>query len=114
MNCIQIILSLVFEGLCVSNFFALQNVEKCGVEDVEDELTDEEAMVTEGERSVLVVSDSPSSPAEKHKPVQEEEELASLLLAKSPLDLADMVAFYEDLDYPFFEKVLLAILKCKL
>lgn len=75
-----------------------------GDKDVEDELGEEEAMETEGERSVLVLSDSHVSPSEKHKPVQEEEELAALLLAKSPLDLAYMVLFYEDLDYPILRR----------
>lgn len=64
-------------GFNVSDFLPLQDVEKGGAEDVE-----EEAMVTEGKRSVMLLSDSHISSSAKHKPVQEEEELAALLLAK--------------------------------
>lgn len=38
---------------------------------------------------MLVLSDSPTALAVRHKPTQDEEELAALLLAKSPLQFAD-------------------------
>ncbi|CAN7054043.1 unnamed protein product [Brassica oleracea var. botrytis] len=54
-----------------------------------DDLTDEEDGKCLGDRSVLVLSDSPTALAVRHKPTQDEEELAALLLAKSPLQFAD-------------------------
>ncbi|CAN7012957.1 unnamed protein product [Brassica rapa subsp. trilocularis] len=73
-----------------------------------DDLTYEDAAeVKEGSRTV-VLSDSPTEVAPKHVPVADEEELAALLLAKSPLALQEMVPLNEDVDYPFFERVLQA------
>ncbi|CAN6985771.1 unnamed protein product, partial [Brassica oleracea var. botrytis] len=42
--------------------------------------------------------------AEAKEEMVDEEELAALLLAKSPLALQEMVPFYEDVDNPFFER----------
>ncbi|KAF3543495.1 hypothetical protein DY000_02008997 [Brassica cretica] len=73
-----------------------------------DDLTDEDvAEAKEGCRTV-VLSDSPTELAPKHVPVADEEELAALLLAKSPLALQEMVPLIEDVDYSFFERVLQA------
>lgn len=70
-----------------------------------DDLTDDE---TPSQKGVVDVSDSPIARSERHKPVEQEEELAALLLAKNAYALADMVPFYEECDYPFFERVLQA------
>ncbi|KAF8097014.1 hypothetical protein N665_0297s0023 [Sinapis alba] len=64
-----------------------------------EELTDEEM-------SVLDVSDSPVTQSERHRPVAQEEELAAVLLARDPYIVSDIVPFYDDCDFPFFEKVL--------
>ncbi|KAF8091400.1 hypothetical protein N665_0446s0019 [Sinapis alba] len=64
-----------------------------------EELTDEEM-------SVLDVSDSPVTQSERHMPVAQEEELAAVLLARDPYIVSDIVPFYDDCDFPFFEKVL--------
>ncbi|CAF1831415.1 BnaC04g15650D [Brassica napus] len=71
-----------------------------------DDMTDGETEQKEGETGVMILSDSPTPMTARHIPVAEEEELASLLLAKSYYDLADMVPVIEDRDYPFFERVL--------
>ncbi|KAF8117709.1 hypothetical protein N665_0008s0063 [Sinapis alba] len=61
------------------------------------------------ENKVLDVSDSsPCRTTEKHKPVEKEEELAALLLAKEAFSLANLVPAAEDSDYQFFESVLIA------
>ncbi|CAH8328528.1 unnamed protein product [Eruca vesicaria subsp. sativa] len=54
------------------------------------------------------VSDSLAPSQVKHRPGEEDEQLAALLLAKDQYTFPDMVPFYEDCDYPFFEKVLTA------
>ncbi|KAF8092683.1 hypothetical protein N665_0405s0009 [Sinapis alba] len=64
-----------------------------------EELTDEEM-------SVLDVSDSPVTQSERHMPVAQEEELATVLLSRDQYTVSDIVPFYEDCDFPFFEKVL--------
>ncbi|KAF8109298.1 hypothetical protein N665_0098s0026 [Sinapis alba] len=46
--------------------------------------------------------------SERHKPVVDEEELAVVLLSKDQYQVPDIVPFYEDCDYRFFERVLLA------
>lgn len=71
-----------------------------------EDMTDGETEQKEGEKGVMILSDSPTPMTARHVPVAEEEELASLLLAKSYYDLADMVPVIEDRDYPFFERVL--------
>ncbi|KAF8109364.1 hypothetical protein N665_0097s0018 [Sinapis alba] len=61
---------------------------------------------TDEEMSVLDVSDSPVTQSERHRPVAQEEELAAVLLARDPYIVSDIVPFYDDCDFPFFEKVL--------
>ncbi|CAG7902310.1 unnamed protein product [Brassica rapa] len=73
-----------------------------------DDLTDEDAAEVKEGSGTVVLSDSPTEVARKHVPVADEEELAALLLAKSPLALQEMVPLNEDVDYPFFERVLQA------
>uniref|UniRef100_M4FF05 Uncharacterized protein n=1 Tax=Brassica campestris TaxID=3711 RepID=M4FF05_BRACM len=73
-----------------------------------DDLTDEDAAEVKEGSGTVVLSDSPTEVAPKHVPVADEEELAALLLAKSPLALQEMVPLNEDVDYPFFERVLQA------
>ncbi|CAN7084811.1 unnamed protein product [Brassica oleracea var. botrytis] len=67
-----------------------------------DDLTDEDAAEAKEGCRTVVLSDSPTELAPKHVPVADEEELAALLLAKSPLALQEMVPLIEDVDYPFF------------
>lgn len=72
-----------------------------------DNEEDEEAV--EVDKEVMEVSDSsPCKKMEKHKPVESEGDLASLLLAKEPFSMDKIVPEVEDNDYPFFESVLLA------
>ena len=73
-----------------------------------DDLTDEDAAEAKEGCRTVILSDSPTELAPKHVPVADEEELAALLLAKSPLALQEMVPLIEDVDYPFFERVLQA------
>ncbi|KAF8054192.1 hypothetical protein N665_1341s0008, partial [Sinapis alba] len=82
------------------------------VADVGDDTSDEESESDEkdnDEDKVLDVSDSsPCKTTEKHKPVEREEELAALLLAKEGFSLDKLVPETEDSDYQFFESVLIA------
>lgn len=66
-----------------------------------DDLTDEDAAEAKEGCRTVVLSDSPTELAPKHVPVADEEELAALLLAKSPIALQEMVPLIEDVDYPF-------------
>ncbi|CAH8385281.1 unnamed protein product [Eruca vesicaria subsp. sativa] len=58
--------------------------------------------------AVEEVSDSSPPTTVTHRPGEEDEQLAALLLAKDQYSFPDIVPFYEDCDYPFFEKVLTA------
>ncbi|CAN6994473.1 unnamed protein product [Brassica oleracea var. botrytis] len=61
-----------------------------------------------GDEQVMELSDSsPCQRSEKHKPVEREAELASLLLAKEPFTMDKIVPTAEDTDYRFFENVLI-------
>ncbi|KAF8083181.1 hypothetical protein N665_0789s0001 [Sinapis alba] len=73
-----------------------------------DDLTDEEGVKPDVESGVLDVSDSPITTAERHRPVEQEEELAAVLLTKDQFQIPDVVPIYEDCDFPFFERVLKA------
>ncbi|KAF8111921.1 hypothetical protein N665_0071s0060 [Sinapis alba] len=81
-----------------------------GNEDIRsgDDLTNEEVVKPDVESGVLDVSDSPITTAERHRPVEQEEELAAVLLTKDQFQIPDIVPFYEDYDFPFFERVLKA------
>lgn len=58
---------------------------------------------------VTVLTDSPTSVASsKHKPVEAEASLASLLLGKEPFSLANILPGRVDPDFDYFENVLLA------
>ncbi|KAL0714839.1 hypothetical protein Bca4012_021818 [Brassica carinata] len=62
-----------------------------------------------GNQPVTDLSDSSPCPrSEKHKPVEAEAHLASLLLVKPPFSMDQIVSEAEDADFPFFEQVLLA------
>ena len=62
--------------------------------------------------NVLVVSDtSDGGRTERHEPVEQEGELAAVLLAKDQYIVPDIVPTVEDCDYAYFERVLLANLK---
>ncbi|KAG2307293.1 hypothetical protein Bca52824_027041 [Brassica carinata] len=90
--------------------------------EVEEELVSENAEavvpatesveVQDGEESkemVTYLSDSsPCAPSEKHKPVEAEANLASLLLAKADFTLEQIVPDVEDIDFGYFETVLQA------
>ncbi|KAL0713036.1 hypothetical protein Bca4012_020014 [Brassica carinata] len=90
------------------------------IEKVEEELVSEnvEAVVPatesveDGEESkemVTYLSDSsPCARSEKHKPVEAEANLASLLLAKADFTLEQIVPDVEDIDFGYFETVLQA------
>ncbi|XP_033146922.1 uncharacterized protein LOC117133909 isoform X2 [Brassica rapa] len=72
---------------------------------VEGEAVDVDGSVDE---QVMDLSDSsPCQRSEKHKPVEREAELASLLLAKEPFTMDKIVPTAEDTDYRFFENVLI-------
>ncbi|KAH0925215.1 hypothetical protein HID58_017471 [Brassica napus] len=72
---------------------------------VEGEGADVDGSVDE---QVMDLSDSsPCQRSEKHKPVEREAELASLLLAKEPFTMDKIVPTAEDTDYRFFENVLI-------
>ncbi|KAF8100788.1 hypothetical protein N665_0217s0015 [Sinapis alba] len=73
-----------------------------------DDLTDEEVVKPDVESGVLDVSDSPITTAERHRPIEQEEELAAVLLTKDQFQIPDIVPIYEDCDFPFFERVLKA------
>ncbi|CAH8333204.1 unnamed protein product [Eruca vesicaria subsp. sativa] len=61
-----------------------------------------------GVPKITDLSDSSPCPrSEKHRPAESEANLASLLLAKEPFTLAQIVPSVEDADYSYFEKVLL-------
>ncbi|KAF2600562.1 hypothetical protein F2Q68_00009701 [Brassica cretica] len=61
-----------------------------------------------GDEQVMESSDSsPCQRSEKHKPVEREAELASLLLANEPFTMDKIVPTAEDTDYRFFENVLI-------
>lgn len=62
----------------------------------------------DGRAVVMVLSDSPVQLRPRHEPGQDEEQLAALLMAKSLMDLKEMVPMTLDRDYPFFERVLQA------
>lgn len=67
----------------------------------------DEGIPESGDRMVTYVSDSSPCPkSEKHKPVELEQNLASLLLAKEPFTLKQIVPGVEDMDFGYFEKVL--------
>lgn len=62
--------------------------------------------------NVLVVSDtSDGGRTGRHEPVEQEGELAAVLLAKDQYIVPDIVPTVEDCDYAYFERVLLANLK---
>ncbi|KAL0716583.1 hypothetical protein Bca4012_065905 [Brassica carinata] len=72
-----------------------------------DNEDDEQAL--DADKEVMELSDSsPCKRTEKHKPVESEGDLVSLLLAKEPFSMDKIVPEVEDSDYPFFESVLLA------
>lgn len=59
----------------------------------------------------MITCSSDSSPcprSEKHEPAEAEANLASLLLAKEPFSVDQIVPAVEDIDFGYFEKVLLA------
>ncbi|CAH8364124.1 unnamed protein product [Eruca vesicaria subsp. sativa] len=61
-----------------------------------------------GVSKITDLSDSSPCPrSEKHRPAESEANLASLLLAKEPFTLSQIVPSVEDADYSYFEKVLL-------
>ncbi|KAL0846639.1 hypothetical protein Bca101_019885 [Brassica carinata] len=72
----------------------------------------ESVEVQDGEESkemVTYLSDSsPCARSEKHKPVEAEANLASLLLAKADFTLEQIVPDVEDIDFGYFETVLQA------
>lgn len=53
---------------------------------------------------VTCLSDSPSKHSERHQPVEVEADLASLLLAKEPFCVANIVHDSVDPDYAFLRK----------
>lgn len=60
--------------------------------------------------SVIITCSSDSSPcprSEKHEPAEAEANLASLLLAKEPFSIDQIVPAVEDIDFGYFEKVLI-------
>lgn len=58
---------------------------------------------------VTDLSDSSTCPrSEKHKALEAEANLASLLLAKEPFSLDKIVPEGEDVDYGYFEKVMVS------
>ncbi|CAN7003749.1 unnamed protein product [Brassica oleracea var. botrytis] len=77
-----------------------------GVEDVADV-----GAVKASDGSEMITCSSDSSPcprSEKHEPAEAEANLASLLLAKEPFSVDQIVPAVEDIDFGYFEKVLLA------
>ncbi|CAN6893764.1 unnamed protein product [Brassica oleracea] len=74
-----------------------------------EDLTDEEARPETG---VLDVSDtSDVGETVRHEPVEQEAELAAVLLAKDQYNVPEVVPLVEDCDYGMFERVLMANLK---
>ncbi|KAF3494726.1 hypothetical protein DY000_02054102 [Brassica cretica] len=60
-----------------------------------------------GDKQVMELSDSSSCQrSEKYKPVEREADLAALLLAKEPFTMEKLVPTVEDIDFRFFENVL--------
>lgn len=60
-----------------------------------------------GEMITCSSDSSPCPRSEKHKPPEAEANLASLLLAKEPFSIEQIVHAVEDIDFGYFEKVLL-------
>ncbi|CAH8361451.1 unnamed protein product [Eruca vesicaria subsp. sativa] len=80
-----------------------------GDEDLAEEAEDGGVEVNSPERVVYEdVSDSSTPRTEVHKPVEEEEQLAAVLLAKDQIAVPEVVPMLKDSDYPFFERVLKA------
>ncbi|RID62775.1 hypothetical protein BRARA_E01823 [Brassica rapa] len=95
------------EEVCVlqDDTLAVQPVRDGQSSGVEGEAVDVDGSVDE---QVMDLSDSsPCQRSEKHKPVEREAELASLLLAKEPFTMDKIVPTAEDTDYRFFENVLI-------
>ncbi|CAH8375376.1 unnamed protein product [Eruca vesicaria subsp. sativa] len=83
--------------------------EKVGGEEnsVGDVLTEKSNI--SGKEMVTYLSDSSPCPrSEKHKPIELEAGLAALLLAKAPYSLGQIVPAAEDVDFGYFEQVLLS------
>ncbi|CAF1853997.1 unnamed protein product [Brassica napus] len=77
-----------------------------GVEDVADVGA---VKASDGNEMITCSSDSSPCPrSEKHEPAEAEANLASLLLAKKPFSIDQIVHAVEDIDFGYFEKVLLA------
>ncbi|CDY62074.1 BnaC06g41470D [Brassica napus] len=60
-----------------------------------------------GEMITCSSDSSPCPRSEKHEPAEAEANLASLLLAKEPFSIEQIVPAMEDIDFGYFEKVLL-------
>ncbi|KAF3530091.1 hypothetical protein DY000_02039022 [Brassica cretica] len=79
-----------------------------GVKGGSEDESDEEKMLAR-EETMVELSDSSLCPwSEKHKPVERETDLAAFLLAKERFTMDILVPEVEDLDYAFFESVLVA------
>ncbi|KAG2287028.1 hypothetical protein Bca52824_046632 [Brassica carinata] len=77
-----------------------------GVEDVADVGA---VKASDGNEMITCSSDSSPCPrSEKHEPAETEANLASLLLAKEPFSIDQIVPAVEDTDFGYFEKVFLA------
>ncbi|KAL0685619.1 hypothetical protein Bca4012_052467 [Brassica carinata] len=77
-----------------------------GVEDIADV-----GAVKASDGSEMITCSSDSSPcprSEKHEPAEAEANLASLLFTKEPFSVDQIVPAVEDIDFGYFEKVLLA------
>ncbi|CDY19479.1 BnaC04g11200D [Brassica napus] len=77
-----------------------------GVEGGNEGESAEDKMLAREETLVELSDSSPCPRSEKHKPVEKEADLASLLLAKERFTMDKLVPEVEDPDYAFFESVL--------
>ncbi|CAN6824142.1 unnamed protein product [Brassica oleracea] len=77
-----------------------------GVEGGNEDESAEDKMLAREETMVELSDSSPSPRSEKHKPVEQEADLAALLLAKERFTMDKLVPEVEDPDYAFFESVL--------
>ncbi|WZZ52685.1 hypothetical protein YC2023_052792 [Brassica napus] len=81
---------------------------RCVVDGVVDVADAGAVKPRDGGEMITCSSDSSPCPrSEKHKPPEAEANLASLLLAKEPFSIEQIVHAVEDIDFGYFEKVLL-------
>ncbi|CAN7015098.1 unnamed protein product [Brassica oleracea var. botrytis] len=82
---------------------------RCVVDGVEDVADVGAVKASDGNEMITCSSDSSPCPrSEKHEPAEAEANLASLLLAKKPFSIYQIVHAVEGIDFGYFEKVLLA------